>query len=301
MKNKINSFIITSLLFCIVLFLTCFGGGICTKAFALFSPEFEEKEIWDGIIEEEFSDSSVMVVVDKYHSGINKVHEEDFFGTFDKVYITDLTLLSGNIDNLNYVNKTEFRQIFQIGLPKNDKAQVVHAIEELEQIPGIKYAGPNYRYQVQEKEQIVQTRTATTSDDYLNQWGLNKIEANKAYNLLSTNNLAEVKVGIIDTGITIHDSLNVLSGRYFYRNPNNSDEVLWNDNTQDLSSSGHGTAVAGLVAAILPDVQLVPLKTDFWGNEVAAAVTYAFQNNIDILNFSGGYRARSSNFKKCSQ
>lgn len=58
----------------------------------------EEKRYWSGTINDEISDNCVLVVVDKFHSGINKVHEDSFFGTFEKSSITDLTAITGNIN-----------------------------------------------------------------------------------------------------------------------------------------------------------------------------------------------------------
>lgn len=194
--------------------------------------------------------------------------------------------MTGIVNELDYVNTGEFRQIFQIVLPDNDKTKVVQAIKELEQIPGIKYACPNYHFKMQETIQENKARTAITRDDYLNQWGIQRIKAQEARNLIAQYELENVKVGIIDTGINQHPDLNISGGKNFYISPDNPKEVLINDNT--LDEDGHGTLVAGIVEVVCPEVTLIPLKiSEYSAFVVATAVTYAMQNNIGILNFSG--------------
>ena len=39
----------------------------------------EEKEYWNGSLDETIDCQNLLVVVDKYHSGINKVHDDAFF------------------------------------------------------------------------------------------------------------------------------------------------------------------------------------------------------------------------------
>ena len=95
----------------------------------------EEKEYWNGSLDETKDCQKLLVVVDKYHSGINKVHDDAFFGDIQKTHVTDLTAVEGDVDDLDYLNRKEFRQIFQIGLPSGGGiAYMLDAIEALEQI-----------------------------------------------------------------------------------------------------------------------------------------------------------------------
>ncbi len=83
MKKSINLLRKLGILFCFILFFCCIGAT-AVQAYAAENLQYEEKELWNGTIDDNFSDNSLIVVVDKYHSGINKVHSDEFFGTFEK-------------------------------------------------------------------------------------------------------------------------------------------------------------------------------------------------------------------------
>ena len=53
----------------------------------------EIREYWKPDINEDFDDSSVLVVMDKKTGGINKQHEESFFGSFAIEAIYDLSFI----------------------------------------------------------------------------------------------------------------------------------------------------------------------------------------------------------------
>ena len=127
----------------------------------------DEKIYWNGTIEDDFDDSSLVVIIDNFTGGVNKKHEDRFFGDFKKEYIRDLTIIT---DYFETIDEKLFRQIYEIKLPKESagKEQVLSAIRKLEKIEGILYAGPNYyRYPVK------------APDDWWYgfgyQWGLNGI------------------------------------------------------------------------------------------------------------------------------
>jgi len=238
--------------------------------------ESEEKIYSEATLEDDFDGSSVLVVMDKNVGGINKLHDEIFFGDFPKEYIKDLTELTVDIEEA-LIDEENFRQILQIKLPENNKDNVLSVIQQLERIEGIKYAGPNYVYYP----------GATIPNDtyYLSQWGLVNIKAADAWDI--TQGSSTVKVGIIDTGIASHLDLN-----------GNLDDG-WNfvndtDSTDD--TDGHGTLVAGIVGAVgnngigisgvAWNVKLVPLKISGSTVEVISAINYAKNNGIPILNFS---------------
>jgi len=77
--------------------------------------EPNETKIYDHIpsIDENFDGSSVLVVIDKKISGINKTYKKNFFGSFEMEYIKDLTEITGDIDSKEYLNKEEFHQILK--------------------------------------------------------------------------------------------------------------------------------------------------------------------------------------------
>ena len=249
----------------------------------------EEKEYWNGSLDETIDCQNLLVVVDKYHSGINKVHDDAFFGDFQKTHVTDLTAVEGDVDDLDYLNRKEFRQIFQIGLPSGGGiAYMLDAIEALEQIEGIKYVAPNYFEEIEDTNIQGQTqRTVISHDDYQNQWGLERIKAKEAYDILDGIELEQVKVGVIDTGISNHTDLHLdtETGKRFWFDAAQS-AICSDDKTDD--EDGHGTFVAGLISAVYPDVLLVPLKIDTYdGINIIHAILYAISQNISILNLSG--------------
>lgn len=43
----------------------------------------DEKIYWDGTIEDDFFGDGVLLVMDKYTGGVNKVHEKSFFGDIE--------------------------------------------------------------------------------------------------------------------------------------------------------------------------------------------------------------------------
>src|SRR5690554_2913879 len=59
------------------------------------------KEYWSGTIDEDFDDSSVLVVMDKQSSGINKSYEDSFFGNFSREAVYDLTFTNKNTKNID--------------------------------------------------------------------------------------------------------------------------------------------------------------------------------------------------------
>lgn len=101
-----------------------------------------------------------------------------------------------------------------------------------------------------------------------------------------------IKIGILDTGIDrAHPDLHVSAGRNFIDN---------NSNYQD--DNGHGTHVAGIIASlnndigtlgIAPNSSIYALKfldTNGEGSttDLAAAIDWAIQQDLDILNMSFG-------------
>jgi len=303
------------------------GTGFTTRAGSVFESEaksemFEEsgipalevKEYWEPDINEDFDDSSVLVVMDKQTGGINKQYEERFFGSFAKEAIYDLSYIGDARGNkisendakeLRSLDTENFNQILQIKLPENSKENVINVIKQLEEIDGILWAGPNHY-----GNSALQPANANGTR-YPQQWGLHGthgIQAETAWDI-TTGNRATVRVGVIDSGLDAHPDLNanrVNEGGDFVNMANLNNNI---PGTLRADPSGHGTQVAGVigatgtvadgVAGVCWNVQLIPLQVSIWSSNAwrldtaatARSITWAANNNVDVLNLSGTWTA----------
>jgi len=120
-------------------------------------------------------------------------------------------------------------------------------------------------------------------------WGLHKIDAEYAWALFKGDG---VTVAVIDTGVDIyHTDLNsnIVSGYNFI-----------DDNQTVTDVTGHGTHIAGIIAAenntegiagVAPHAKIMPLRvfdSDGYGSlqDVADAITWAVVHGADIINLS---------------
>lgn len=291
---------IISVLFIVALLLGCMAvislnnqgtqeiANAQSKEFIASVGKQEEKIITSLSQNDDFEDDTIIVVLDKYLSKINQCVPESFFGDFLKNSITDLTRIEGDVYNKEFLDYKNFRQIFQIKIPKQSKRFVIDTIKKIEKIPGILYVGPNYRMEA------ASLPVAAEGDKF--HWGLGSdkgIGARSAWGVTTGN--SSVRVGVIDSGIAEHPDLlpNLMPGWDFVNNNSiTSDDTL-----------GHGTHVAGIIGAagarengcvgVCPNVKLYPLqvlkgKDDFIISSVVSAITWAVNNNLDILNYSAG-------------
>lgn len=128
-----------------------------------------------------------------------------------------------------------------------------------------------------------------TNDPYLgSQWHTSKIKASSAWDSASG---AGLTVAVVDSGVLpTHPDLKLVPGWNFFDN---------NSNTADVT--GHGTSVAGALAAtmnngsgvagVAGDARIMPLRvSDLTGyaffSNIASAVTYAADNGVRVVNVS---------------
>lgn len=290
---------IISVLFIVVVLLGCMAvislnnqgtqeiANAQSKEFIAKVGKQEEKIITALSQNDDFEDDTIIVVLDKYLSKINQCVPESFFGDFLKDSITDLTRIEGDVYNKEFLDYKNFRQIFQIKIPKQSKRFVIDTIKRIEKIPGILYVGPNYRMEA------ASLPAAAEGDKF--HWGLGSdkgIGARSAWGVTTGN--SSVRVGVIDSGIAEHPDLlpNLMPGWDFVNN---------NSVTSD-DTIGHGTHVAGIIGAtgarengcvgVCPNVKLYPLQVT-QGDEakpssVISAITWAVNNDLHIINFSMG-------------
>lgn len=131
-------------------------------------------------------------------------------------------------------------------------------------------------------------------------WGVDRIEADLAW---ATTTGDPVKVAIVDTGIDrTHPDLQAnLMGGYNAINP----ALSWTDD------NGHGTHVAGIVAAIDNTIGVIGVapNADLYGvkvlnkrgsgyvSDIIEGIDWAIANDIDVINMSLGSTSYSATFE----
>ncbi len=126
-------------------------------------------------------------------------------------------------------------------------------------------------------------------------FNIKQVKADSVWNLSKGSG---VKIAVLDTGISSHDDLAIAGGVSFV-----------DDNYFD--SKGHGTSVAGVIAALLndeglvgiaPDVSLYSVKimqssTGELSNAIVG-IEWAIDNNVSIVSMSFGFNSYSQIFKE---
>ena len=126
----------------------------------------------------------------------------------------------------------------------------------------------------------------SVDDGYASErWGVDRIEATRAW--LTTTGHESIIVAVLDTGIS-RDSEH-LAGRVVA-------EANFTDSPTSDDLYGHGTHMAGTIAAIAPDCRLMNVKVaDDTGRSEASAVArgiiWAVDNGAQVINISLSMRA----------
>ena len=244
-------------------------------------------------INENFDDSTVIVVLDKNISEVNKIHDFDFFEGVSISKIEDLT----ETTDVSTINEINFEQILLLYLSEPSKENVISAIEKLYLVDGIKYVGANT---IEEYDMVPNDVLYTNIIEENGQWALDSIDAENAWDF--TIGSRNIRVGVMDTGISSHEDLNgnVVNAYDFYSS-SIDDPVI---NRTDIS--GHGTHVAGIIGAegnnnlgitgVNWNISIVQMRvgtTGFNRSAVVKALNWAknnwnTENRIDIISYSSG-------------
>jgi len=124
-----------------------------------------------------------------------------------------------------------------------------------------------------------------------NSWGINKMSLDYAIDNSNIDNLEEVTVAIIDTGLDIN-----LFNKYYGGRLSGYYNILEKSNTIMNDTNGHGTHVAGTIAEGTPsNIKILPIKVSTNGSmyttDIIAAINYiTVDKKADVINMSfGGY------------
>ncbi len=301
---RISRFNLLMIISCAVLLLLSIFFVSSVEAFAEEGASYSEKKIYSSAtVTDDFADDSIIVIMKKESSDINKPFALSFASN-NQNKVIDLTRINGNANCKKYLNKKEYHQIFKIELAESSKENVLSEVRKYENLEGVLWAGPNYYHEP------AGLPIATTGTRFSSLWGLSEEGCNavEAWNL--TTGSKNIRIGVIDSGIANHVDLNtnLVSGWDFYNN-----NAITNDDV-----SGHGTHVAGIIGAtgnstngvigVSPKVSLVPLQVSsvsgkWLFDDIVDAISWAIDNEIDIINYSGGgneenepWRVAISNF-----
>jgi len=204
----------------------------------------------------------------KFHLNVSKSEIDEILRSYNLVEIVDDTL-----SKIGYV---------KVRIP--DGRDVINVIKEMRKEHKLKFNEPNY---------ILNTLIA--SDPlYDLQWYVSDTNFDKAWDRVKRK--TSVKVAVIDSGVDgAHPDLKgkILNGYDFV-----------NNDTDTSDDHGHGTFVAGIIAASANDIgikglyehaQIIPVKViDENGlgtyEDVSKGIIYASDNGAKVINLSiGGY------------
>lgn len=191
-------------------------------------------------INDDFEDDSFLVLIKHDNSIINDKYEIAEFGHDNIKEITDLTEITGDVNDKTLLNREEFRQILKLELKVPGKDKVIEAIEAIEKLDFVECATPNYIMTVNSSDNNIEVQS---NDSYVsNQYALNKMMVPNAWNFNTGS--SNVIVGVLDTGIdSTHQDL--------ANNVNVSKGANFTGDSYGLTDPhGHGTHVAGIIGAV---------------------------------------------------
>ena len=129
-------------------------------------------------------------------------------------------------------------------------------------------------------------------------YGVNNVLAPSAWSLTHGN---DVKIAVLDSGVSPHDDLTIMGGY----------SVISEDYTDGY---GHGTAVTGVISALLNDNGLVGVapSSEIYAvkimesslgdlSDAISGLGWAIDNNVDIISMSFGFDFYSQIFKEAVQ
>ena len=236
-----------------------------------------------------FSFDKVLVVLDRSYNLAEMEEIEPMFEGMGFSGIKDLAARSlKKYKAVEGYDFSKFTRILALTLKEPNLSNVLVAVNSLKKKDFIRSAEPNYcRFA---------SDNAIGTDDPEAQWALVNINISAAWAEYGSN-ASNSKVGVIDTGISPHEDLdlNLIAGDNFYDN-------IYYDTTDYFF--GHGTHVAGIIGAVgnngigisgvVHSTAIAPLKVIFesdhgpwfFDDAIVDAVYYAQEENFDVINMS---------------
>ena len=219
---------------------------------------------------------------------------EDLSKVPNKYLLDSKTLINSDSKTVLHLKNIQFKQVLKLYLNVSTKTEVITIIQEIELFDEVLYVGPNY---------ICKQDSVTPNDNYINnQWSFNSIDGVNIFDAWAfSSGSSKIRVGIIDSGISLHNDLNanVVNGEDYF----NSNNVTTDD------EAGHGTNVAGIIGAIgnnnigisgvCQSISLVPMQTIYDSSDTGyhdndsviesireARDMWDTENRISVINYS---------------
>lgn len=225
-------------------------------------------------MDEDFDDASVLVVMNKSISEVNKEYSMDFFGNFPKESIVDLTYVFGGVTENTNINLDEFTQILQIKLPIHSKQSVLDVIKQLEDMDEILWVGLHH-IESAEKQSVSASTLSSRIHRYSSLWELHdsvRIQAEQAWDFTTGN--GNIRVDVIDSGMFNH---NDISGNISTDGGDFVNMIDYGNNIPGplrTDPDDHGIHVSGTIGAtgtnpngiarVAWNVELVSLQVSYW-------------------------------------
>ncbi|MBR7186518.1 MAG: S8 family serine peptidase [Clostridia bacterium] len=225
-------------------------------------------------LNDNFEDNKVNVILKSSYRTLREISFDDFS------IVEQVTEISAISHNLTQIRRGDSKQLFlqeedhkllTLELGTNNKETVLEAIEQLQKMDMVLVAEPSYIYEVE-------SLWAPSDEYYSQQWGLNDIQAEQAWNIIKGS--SEIKVGIMEDAI--EGSHEDLQGRV---SNGNYTPPTW-------AEADHGTHVAGIIGAKQNELGVAGVTEcslillDQSSTMFANSLRYASSHNINIINAS---------------
>ncbi len=201
-----------------------------------------------------------------------------------------------NRNNTHFLKQIPGTNIYLVSTSTHEKAK--DKISKLAKDNAVANISLNYIIKSAEVQQSSDAFLDQSSDAFLDhqspinfygQPATTNLHLAEAHNLATGNG---VRVAVIDTGIDLNHSL--FAGRLAYPMYDFVDNDGLPQDELGGNGTGHGTAVAGLIALTAPQATIMPLRAftaDGSGSsfDIASAIHFAADNGARVLNLSFGF------------